>query len=153
MENNILVLGIGNLLMNDEGVGIHVISGLEKEGGVAGAELMDGGTGGFHLLGHIQSYKTIIIIDASLDEFPAGTIRVLHPKYAKDFPKQLSAHEIGLKDLIDSACLLGDLPKIYLVAVSVKDFQDMGMDLSPEVSAAVPEAMQKVRDLVGEITG
>ena len=78
---------------------------------------------------------------------------MLHPKYAKDFPKQLSAHEIGLKDLIDSACLLGDLPMIYLIAVSVKDFQDMGMDLSPEVAAAVPEAMRKVRELVGEITG
>jgi hydrogenase maturation protease len=150
LQNNILVLGIGNFLMNDEGVGIHVISALEKEGGVAGAELMDGGTGGFHLLGHIQSYKTIIIIDASLDEFPAGHIRVLHPKYAKDFPRQLSAHEIGLKDLIDSACLLGELPMIYLIAVSVKDFQDMGLDLSPDVAAAVPQAMKKVRELVAE---
>ena len=153
LQNNILVLGIGNLLMNDEGVGIHVISWLEKEGGVPGADLMDGGTGGFHLLGHIQSYKTIIFIDASLDDFPAGHIRVLHPRYAKDFPKQLSAHEIGLKDLIDSACLLGDLPKIYLIAISVKDFQDMGMELSPEVAAAVPGALKKVRELVGEISG
>ena len=153
MLNDILVLGIGNLLMNDEGVGIQVVNRLEKEGGVPGAELMDGGTGGFHLLGHLQSYKTIIFIDASLDVYPAGYVRVLQPHFAKDFPRQLSAHEIGLKDLLDSAILLGNMPKLYLVAISVKDFQDMGMDLSPEVAAAVPEAMRKVRELVGEITG
>ena len=146
-HNNILVLGIGNLLMNDEGVGIHVISRLEKEG-IQGADLMDGGTGGFHLLGFIQSYKTIIIVDASLDNFPPGHVRVLQPRYAKDFPRQLSAHEIGLKDLIDSAILLGNMPELHLIAISVKDFQDMGMDLSPEVEAAIPVAIQKVRELV-----
>ena len=133
--------------MNDEGVGIHVVSRLEKEE-FTGADLMDGGTGGFHLLGFIQSYKTIIVVDASLDDFPAGHVRVIHPKYAKDFPKQLSAHEIGLKDLIDSAILLGNMPVLHLVAISVKDFQDMGMDLSPEVEQAIPEAITFIKQLV-----
>lgn len=151
LQNDILVLGIGNLLMNDEGVGIHAVNRLEKEGGIPGADLMDGGTGGFHLLGHIQSYKTIIFIDASLDHFPAGHVRVLHPRFAKDFPKQLSAHEIGLKDLLDSAILLGNMPKLYLVAVSVKDFQDMGMELSADVEAAIPEVMKCAREIVEEI--
>ena len=147
-QNEILILGIGNLLMNDEGVGIHVVNRLEQEGGIPGADLMDGGTGGFHLLGYIQSYKTIIIVDASLDEYPAGHIRVLHPRYAKDFPKQLSAHEIGLKDMLDAAGLLGNMPQIRLVAISVKDYQDMGMELSEEVEAAIPEAIKCVRELM-----
>ena len=146
--NDILVLGIGNLLMNDEGVGIHVVARLEKEGGLRGADLMDGGTGGFHLLGFIQSYKTIIIVDASLDDHPPGHVRVLQPRYARDFPKQLSAHEIGLKDLIDSAILLGNMPQLHLIAISVNDFQDMGMELSPEVEQAIPEAIRCVRNLV-----
>jgi len=133
--------------MNDEGAGIHVISRLEKEG-LPGADLMDGGTGGFHLLGIIQSYPIVIIVDASLDQFPPGHVRILHPRYADDFPRQLSAHEIGLKDLIDSACLLGNMPQIHLVAISVGDFQDMGMELSPEVELAIPEAMRWVRKLV-----
>lgn len=149
-QNKVLVLGVGNLLMNDEGIGIHVVRELEKEG-VLGADIMDGGTGGFHLLGFVQSYQTIVFIDASLDHFPAGTVRVLCPKFAKDFPKQLSAHEIGLKDLIDSTFLLGQNPNFYLIAISVKEFQDMGMDLSPEVAAAIPEAVQKVRELVGSL--
>ncbi|MFZ4523234.1 MAG: hydrogenase maturation protease [Bacteroidales bacterium] len=152
LQSNILVLGIGNLLMNDEGVGIHVVNRLEQEGGIPGVELMDGGTGGFHLLGFIQSYKTIIIIDASLDDHPPGHVRVLQPRYAKDFPRQLSAHEIGLKDLIDSAILLGNMPKLHLVAISVKDFQDMGMDLSPEVEQAIPVAIKHVREIVDSIS-
>lgn len=151
LQNKILVLGVGNILMNDEGVGIQVVSRLEKEGGLSGADLVDGGTGGFHLLGLIQSYKTVIFVDASLDNFPAGHIRVLKPRFAKDFPKQLSAHEIGLKDMIDAAGLLGELPEFYLVAISVKDFQDMGMDLGPEVEAAVPEAVKCVKELVDSI--
>lgn len=136
--------------MNDEGIGIQVIQNLEKEG-VSGADIMDGGTGGFHLLGFIQSYQTIVFVDAALDDYPAGTVRVLHPKFAKDFPKQLSAHEIGLKDLIDATFLLGQKPEFYLVAISVKDFQDMGMNLSPEVEAAIPETILKIKVLIEEL--
>ena len=147
INDDILVLGIGNILLNDEGVGIHVVNALEKED-YKMADLMDGGTGGFHLLAFIQSYKTVIIIDAALDEFPAGHVRILYPKYAKDFPTQLSAHEIGLKDLLDAAFLLGNMPQIHLVAISIKDFQDMGMDLTPEVRAAIPEAIKKVKELI-----
>jgi len=147
LQNKILVLGIGNILLNDEGVGIHVVSQLEKEG-FTGADLMDGGTGGFHLLGFIQSYRSVIVVDAALDQFSAGHVRVLRPKYAKDFPQQLSAHEVGLKDLLDAAFLLGNMPKIYLVAISIKDFQDMGMKLTPEVEKAIPDAIKQVKELV-----
>jgi len=145
--NSILVLGIGNILMNDEGIGIQVVLQLEEEG-FTEADLMDGGTGGFHLLGFIQSYAQVIIVDASLDDHPAGHVWVLYPKYAKDFPKQLSAHEVGLKDLLDAAFLLGNMPKIHLVAITVKDFQDMGMELTPEVKAAIPNAKKVIRELV-----
>ncbi len=146
-QKSILVLGIGNILLKDEGAGIHVVSALRQEG-YGEAELMDGGTGGFHLLGFIQSYKTVIIIDASLDKYPVGHLRTLQPRYARDFPIQLSAHEIGLKDLLDSAFLLGNMPDIYLIAISVKDFQEMGMELSPEVKQAIPDAVKTVKELV-----
>jgi hydrogenase maturation protease len=152
LKNNTLVLGIGNILLNDEGAGIHVVRRLEEEG-FTGADLMDGGTGGFHLLGFIQSYVHVIIIDASLDQFLAGNVRILHPKYAKDFPHQLSAHEIGLRDLLDAAFLLGNMPDIHLVAISVKDIQELGMELTPDVEAAIPVAMEKVKELVVSLQG
>lgn len=145
--NDILVLGIGNLLLNDEGIGIQIVKELEAEG-IEGADLMDGGTAGFHLLGFIQDYPTVIVVDASLDQYPAGNVRVLNPTYASDFPKQLSAHEIGLKDLLDAACLQGTKPEFYLVAISIKDFQEMGMELSLEVQKAIPTAITAIRNLV-----
>lgn len=142
-----LVLGIGNILLNDEGAGIHVVERLMNEG-FSGADLVDGGTGGFHLLGLIQSYRHVIIADAALDTYQAGHVRVLYPKYAKDFPQYLSAHEIGLKDLIDAAFLLGNVPEICLLAISVKSVQEMGMHLSPEIQEAVGIASEKVKELV-----
>ena len=145
--NKTLVIGIGNLLMCDEGIGIRVINELEREGGIPGADLLDGGTGGFHLITYIQSYTTIIFVDASLDDYPAGHIRVLQPRFAGDFPKQLSAHEIGLKDMMDAAYLTGTLPEIYLIAVSVKEFQDMGLTISPAVAASIPEVIRIIRQL------
>jgi len=109
-------------MLKDEGVGIHVVSTLEKEGYAEPISWMVHRR--FHLLGFIQSYKAVILVDASLDAFPAGYIRELHPKYAKDFPSQLSAHEIGLKDLLDAAFLLGNMPEIRLIAISIKDFRN-----------------------------
>ncbi|MEI6277200.1 MAG: hydrogenase maturation protease [Prolixibacteraceae bacterium] len=149
-QNNILVLGIGNILMNDEGIGIQIVAKLESEG-YSGADLMDGGTGGFHLLGFIQSYANVIIVDAALDDYPTGHVRVLYPKYAKDFPKQLSAHEVGLKDLLDASFLMEKMPSIHLVAISIKDFQDMGMELTPEVQVAIPLAIQTIKELVDSL--
>ena len=146
MKNNTLVLGIGNVLLGDEGAGIHVVTRLQEEG-FTGADLVDGGTGGLHLLGLIQSYRNVIIADAALDQYPAGNVRIVKTRYAKDFPHYLSAHEIGLKDLLDAAFLLGDVPELSLVAISVKDFPEIGLELSPEIKAAVTVAAEKVKEL------
>lgn len=144
-KKSALILGIGNILMNDEGVGITVIRQMEEEG-FDGADLLDGGTGGIHLLETLQSYQTVIVVDASLDTFPPGHIRVLHPRFASDFPQQLSAHEFGLRDLILTASVTGYVPELHLVAISVKNFQRMGMELSEEVKAAIPEAVRRIKE-------
>jgi hydrogenase maturation protease len=146
LKNNTLVLGIGNVLLGDEGAGIHVVTRLQEEG-FTGADLVDGGTGGLHLLGLIQSYRYVIIADAALDQYPAGNVRIVKARYAKDFPHYLSAHEIGLKDLLDAAFLLGNVPELSLVAISVKDFREIGLELSPEIKAAVTVAAEKVKEL------
>jgi hydrogenase maturation protease len=151
IQNKWLILGIGNLLLRDEGAGIHVVYRLEREH-FREADLLDGGTGGFHLLGILGSYEKVIIADASLDDLPAGTVRLLKPTYARDFPKQLSAHEIGLKDLLDALFLLGDKPDIYLITISVKDYQELGMELSSEVEEAIPLAIEKIKEVLNNTT-
>jgi hydrogenase maturation protease len=134
-----LVLGVGNLLMGDEGIGVAAIRRLEQTDLAETAELVDGGTSGFHLLGLFRDQPHIILIDATTDGQPAGTVSLIHPKYASDFPPSLTAHDIGLKDLLESAALLGDLPDVDLITISISDFSSMTMELSAPVAAALPQ--------------
>jgi len=138
-----LVLGIGNLLMGDEGVGVAAIRRLEANGFAARAELVDGGTGGFHLLGFFRDRTQLILIDAAVDDRPAGAVSLIQPRYASDFPPSLTAHDIGLKDLLESAALLGDLPIVDLITISIGGLGGLTLELSPAVAAALPrvEAM------------
>ena len=141
-----LILGVGNFLLKDEGVGIHVINELEKENLPPDVSLIDGGTGGLHLIGWLQDYDRIIMIDATLDDNPPGTIRLIHPRYASDFPPLMSAHEIGLRDMIKAMSLMGNLPEILLIVISVVNISEVGTDLSPEIQAVLPEIVQLVKD-------
>lgn len=148
----VLVLGIGNVLLGDEGVGVRVVEELEKLKLPENVRLLDGGTGGFHLLSYLQEYRRVILIDATLDGNPPGTLRIIHPRFSNEFPRTLSAHDIGLKDLIESASLLGGLPVITLITVSVNPEQEMGMELSDEVSASVQTAVNMIAELLEEIS-
>ena len=139
-----LILGVGNLLMGDEGVGVAAIRYLEDHGFAAHAELVDGGTSGFHLLGRFRNQQHLILIDAATDNQPLGTVSLIRPRYASDFPPTLTAHDIGLKDLIESAALLGYWPEVDLITVSIGDLGLMTMDLSPAVTAALPRIAQLV---------
>ena len=141
---DILVLGIGNVLMGDEGVGVHVIRHLEKLAMPPGIELLDGGTGSFLLLDPMQRARRIILIDATLDERPPGTVRRLTPRFSSDYPRTLTAHDIGLKDLLDAFYLLGRPVDVTLLAVSIPSLQEVGLELHPDVAAQVP----KIADLV-----
>ena len=139
-----LVLGVGNLLMGDEGVGAVAIRHLEQAAWAGRADLVDGGTGGFHLLGLFRDYEHVILIDATADGKAPGTVSLIKPRFASDFPPTLTAHDIGLKDLIESAALLGDLPKVDLVTISIGALSAMSLELS----AAVKDALPRVAALV-----
>jgi hydrogenase maturation protease len=143
-----LVLGIGNLLMGDEGVGVHAVEWLQREAWPPGVTVVDGGTGGFHLLEYLQEFGPIVMIDATMDGRPAGTVDVIRPRYASDFPRSLTAHDIGLRDLVESAALLGPLPDITLVTVSIAEIKSMVTSLSPAVEAALPAVAALVRRTV-----
>lgn len=144
----VLILGIGNILMGDEGVGVHVVNSLEKAALPADVEVLDGGVGSFLLLEPMQDADKVILIDATIDGQTAGSIRRITPKYSEDYPKTLTAHDIGLKDLIDVFYLLGDSPEVTLFAVSIPPLQDMHMELSPELEQSVPRVARMVMEEV-----
>lgn len=141
-----LVLGVGNLLLGDEGVGVVAVRELEAAGFATRADLVDGGTGGFHLLDFFRGRSHIILIDAAADDRPPGTVSRLKPRFSSEYPPSLTAHDIGLKDLIETAILLGDLPRVDLITISVGSPGKLTMELSSQVRAALP----RVRALVAE---
>jgi hydrogenase maturation protease len=147
----ILILGIGNFLLGDEGVGVHAVQLLEKENFSRAVSIVDGGCGGFNLMQYFKEFPTIIMIDATMDGSPAGKITLLEPEFASDFPKSLSAHDIGLRDLVESAALIGDLPKIYLITISISEIQSMTTELSQPVRDSLVDVISCVSLLLETI--
>ncbi len=147
-DPKILILGIGNYLLGDEGVGVHALREMEKMQWPENITLLDGGTGGFHLLEHLQSHDKVIMIDATMDQNPEGTIVVRTPKFANDFPPSLSSHDIGLKDLVNAMVLLDDLPEIFLFTITIRDISKVTTDLTKEIEIKVPNLISQVKEKV-----
>ncbi len=139
-----LVLGIGNVLMGDEGVGVEVVRRLQESPLPPGVECLEGGTGSFALLGPMREAGRILLVDAAADGGPPGTIRRLAPRFSRDYPRSLTAHDIGLKDLLDAFHLMGEPPDVVLFAITVRPPEDPGLGLSPAVAAAVPEVVHSI---------
>ncbi len=147
MRNNAkktLVLGLGNVLMGDEGVGVHVVRALEKRALPAGVECLDGGTGGFTLLEPLEDADRIVLIDAAADGNAAGTVTRTTPRFSRDYPPTLTAHDVGVKDLLDVFYMQGGERKVVLYAIAIDPRQPIRMSLSPEMEKACAEAVERV---------
>ena len=144
----VLVLGIGNLLMGDEGVGVHAVQALEHVPLPPGVDVLDGGTGGFQLLAPFREYPCVILIDATLDDQPPGTVTVLQPRFVADYPRALAAHDIGLRELIEAAALLGTLPRVHLITVSIAQVDAATTALSIPVRKSIPAVLNAVHALL-----
>jgi hydrogenase maturation protease len=143
-EKKTLVLGLGNVLMGDEGVGVHVVRALEKHALPGNVECLDGGTGGFVLLEPLQSASRIILIDAAADGNPPSTVTRTTPRFSRDYPPTLTAHDIGVKDLLDVFYIQGGGPEVILYAIAIDPQQPISMELSPEISQAAEVAVAEI---------
>ncbi len=150
-SDKILVLGIGNYLMGDEGVGVHIIHEMEGMELPEYLEVLDGGTGGFFLMNVFDQYGKVIFLDATMDGKEAGYIKVRYPKFASDFPKSLSVHDVGLKDMVEALYILGNLPELHLITISVKDIQPMVVGMTEKVEASVPKAIKIILELAEKL--
>ncbi len=143
-SNSILILGVGNYLMGDEGIGVHVMQEMAKIKLPEYVDILDGGTGGFLLLNCFEAYQTIIFVDATMDGKPAGTISLIRPKFASDFPSALSVHDVGLKDMIEAVYLMEEKPDLHLFTVSIEELVPMTIELNLNVKNAIPEIIKQL---------
>jgi len=139
-----LVLGLGNVIMGDEGIGVHVVRAVEQQKLPDHVECLDGGTGGFILLEPLQSADHIILIDATDDGNPPGTVTRTTPRFSKDYPPTLTAHDIGVKDLLDAFYMQSGEREVVLYTISINPRQPISMDLSPACAKAKEEAAQRI---------
>jgi hydrogenase maturation protease len=140
---NVLMLGMGNVLLGDDGVGIKLVERLRTETAIGAATFIDGGTLSFSLLGYIETADAMLVADAAeLGEVP-GTACVFENEAMDRFlasPRRRSVHEVGLCDLLDMARLLDCMPRRRALLCIQPCTIAWGEALSPAVAAAFDAA-------------
>lgn len=142
----ILVLGVGNLLLGDEGVGIHAVRELEKRALPPQVDVVDGGTAGLNLLDLMKGYERVIIVDAvDAGEEPGTILRFTPQEVASDAQAlPLSLHQTEILKVLELATYLGrPLPPIIIYGI-----QPQAMDWSTELSPALQARLSKLVDAV-----
>jgi hydrogenase maturation protease len=149
-----LILGIGNVLLQDEGAGVHAIRMLaERVAERDDIELMDGGTLSFSLAGAIEDAEQLIVIDAAQYDGKPGTTKVFEGEQMDAFigsNRKCSVHEVSLIDLMAIALLAGQLPQQRALIGIQPQTVAWGETPSPPVSAAIRQACDQAMQLVGE---
>lgn len=148
-RGGLLVLGVGNVLLRDEGVGVRVareIAALPPDQLPPGTEVVDGGTLGLDLLPMIEDAAAIVMVDAVNLRSDPGATRVLRDEELHSaLARHVSPHQVGVGDLLAAARLAGSLPdRVSLVAIQ-PELIEIGLELTPAVEAAVPVAVGLVR--------
>ncbi len=151
-QATVTVLGLGNILMGDEGAGVRALDALrERYEFPESVRFLDGGTLGLDLIFYLEDTEKLLVIDAIDSGAPPGTIKILEgPEIPSVLAGKFSVHQIGLQDLFfaldimekrpSHACLVGVVPKVV----------DLGLELSPEVKKALPGVSDAV---VGRLGG
>ena len=150
-----LVLGIGNTLLSDEGIGVHVVERLRgRLGSLPDVTLLDGGTLSFTLAEPIAAADHLIVVDAARLGAAPGTLRCLRDgemdRYLLGGAK--SVHEVSLGDLMDIARLSNTLPRRRALVAIEPQKLDWGDAPTPEVAAAIEPAVDLVLGLIKEWT-
>lgn len=156
MEKKILVLGAGNILFTDEGVGVRVVERMQSECVVSpNVTLMDGGTLGTKLLDYFIHCDFLIIVDAVLgDGRPGSVYRLTGSDLRRSLAFKNSLHQTDLEDTLLYCELIAKRPETVVIGVEPEDMQTAGMDLSPALNSVVPEiitrTMKEIRDCGGQ---
>jgi len=144
----VVILGVGNILLSDEGVGVRVVEALPLAYRLPPeVEIIDGGTCGMEMLEDLENLDALILIDAIRGGKAPGTpIRLAGDAVPVFFKTKLSPHQIGLSDVLATLALVGKAPN-YTTILGIQPVSlALGMALTPEVEARVPELMRMVVD-------
>jgi len=142
-----VVLGVGNLLLSDEGVGVHVVKRLSEMSLPSEVEVLDGGVAGLGLMNVIMGADRLIVIDAVKGGADPGSIYRFGPEDLTEYADgvTLSVHEIGILEAIRLSEFLGHAPRTTVIGIEPRSM-DTGMELSPEIREKIPRIIELVLD-------
>ncbi|TVQ98585.1 MAG: HyaD/HybD family hydrogenase maturation endopeptidase [Desulfovibrionales bacterium] len=157
-ENNkpqILVLGVGNILLKDEGVGVKAVEKLRAEYAFSpNVELMDGGTLGMALMDPIMEFDRLIVVDAVVNGGEPGTLyRLVGVEMGKSVAFKNSMHQTDLLETLATCKVLGNCPETVVIGMEPKEFDPWGTELTPPCQARLDELCRFVLQEVSEQGG
>ena len=149
----VVILGVGNLLLSDEGVGVHVANELMKRELPPGVTVVEGGTDGFRLINVITEADRLIVVDAVKGGGAPGSIYRFDINEVQNCPSgfKTSVHQIGILEVINLSGLIGKTPQTTVIGIEPKSLE-MGMELSPEVKAKIPRIIELIWDELKNLT-
>lgn len=149
-----LILGVGNYILSDDGLSVHVLERLQADNLIPDEiQMIDGGTCGLDLLQYLEGVSNLIIIDAikTRDGIPGSIIRLDGDKVPAYLSVKISPHDIGLPDLLATAKLRDLYPEKIVVFGIQPASLELGVELSPEVAANVESLIELIQKEVTEI--
>jgi hydrogenase maturation protease len=146
-QRKVVILGVGNLLLSDEGIGVHIANELSRRDLPDNVSVVEGGTDGFRLLNVITEADRLIVVDAVKGGGAPGSLYRFDINDVKACPSgfKTSVHQIGILEVIDLSGLIGTTPQTTVIGIEPKSLE-MGMDLSPEIQEKIPKIIELVMD-------
>lgn len=144
----VVVLGVGNLILTDEGVGVRVVEALLRDYRMPdGVDVIDGGTSGMELLEDLSHLDLLIVVDAiAAGQPPATLVTLRDDEVPVFFRRNLSPHAIGLSDVLASLEFMEAAPQACVIIGVQPVSMELGTELTPEIAAQVPALVQHVVD-------
>ena len=142
----IAILGVGNILLKDEGIGVKVVKELEdKFSFPSDVALIDGGTAGHHLINMISDFDVLIVVDAVQGGEPPGTIyKFTFDQIPFEVNTHLSVHQVGVLEALNQVKLLGKEQKVTFIGIEPQDISPWGMELTPVIAEKIPKLITLV---------
>ncbi len=140
------MLGIGNILLQDDGVGIRALEALQRDHAFpANVRLVDGGTTIFHNMGIFSGAEKMIVLDAvKLDGEPGTVYTFNSDEYRVKMPRKSTSHDVGVLNTLSMMELVGQKPpEVIIIGAKPAVYDQWGEELTPAVAAAVPEMVRR----------
>jgi len=141
----IMIMGVGNVLLSDEGVGIHILKQFKEDEIPINVELIEAGTAGLELAHLIQDTDFLIVVDAVNAKSQPGALFRFKPDDITIIPEmfEVSFHQVGIMEVLSTVSIFGTPPKTIIYGVQPKSL-DWGMELSQDVAAILPGLKEQI---------